>query len=303
MSNKVIESLSAEQLAAMPNYVEKWVKIGLDTSRANRKAAEEAAVAAYKVAGVTPPTTFLWAQSPIDAIKVTRDNFDASHKTDQDLLNEMTYGSMDAGWLSFYDYFREQCGIEACNDLVPLMNLAKDCGFWSAYENVIVFQEKPIKISMVSELLHNEKGPAIEYADGFKVYSLRGVQVPDWVIETPKEEINPLSILKIVDVDVRREAMRHVGIDRMFNLLDKKTIDTDTVNGQDYELVELTLGEDDGEKITGRFLKMNNPSIAAVHVEGVPDDVNTVKKALFFRNEEALKALGIKVFQAPDVLT
>ena len=43
---------------------------------------------------------------------------------------------------------------------------------------------------------HNEKGPAIEYADGLKVYSFNGTVIPEkWVME--RDTIDPSEINKL----------------------------------------------------------------------------------------------------------
>ena len=51
----MIEKLTAKQTKQLEVYRNKWVKIGLDTSRANRKAAEKACHEAYKIAGLEAP--------------------------------------------------------------------------------------------------------------------------------------------------------------------------------------------------------------------------------------------------------
>lgn len=289
----MITELTTEQQERLAVYRDKWIKIGLSTEPSNRPAAEEAVKRAYEVAGLTPPTEFIWVRSPKEAV-----NYLSSRFPDQDkknFINTMCYGNQDASLLSFYDYFLEVCDVQEAAALKPLIDLAQHCGWWSPYSDFAVLQEKPTKISMVSERLHNEKGPAIEYADGFKVYSLRGIRVPAWVVETPVEQMDASKVLEIVDVDVRREAMRRMGLDRLFNKLDKKTVHED----KGYELVDLKLSEE----YTGRFLKMSNPSIEAVHVEGVPNDCKTVDEALAFRNKQILDKINGGNWTPPVKLT
>jgi hypothetical protein len=323
MSNKqVISDLTEEQKARLSEYRDKWLAIGLDTKRANRPKAEEAAKAAYEVAGLIPPTTFEWVDSPVAAIKLLTDKYGLSKS---DAINSFAYGNQEAGYLSFYDYMLQVVGIKDCEKLQPLMNLAEECGWWCPFDTVAIMCEKPIRTTMMNELLHNDYMAAIEYADGYKIYALRGVVVPEWVVLTPANEMNPKDVLAITNVDVRREAMRKIGLDRLFVQLEKKTLDkatayidpstnkfvmpktakeiTEAIKSglilNEYELVELQLSED----YSGKFLKMSNPSIEAVHVEGVPNEVTTVLEAIAFRNGEALQDLGTTKIVLPTTLS
>ncbi len=64
---KKIESLSPEHIAAMPKYVEKWLKIGLSTEPLDFDAAKTAVIAVYGVAGLPSPKAFYRFQSPLSA--------------------------------------------------------------------------------------------------------------------------------------------------------------------------------------------------------------------------------------------
>jgi hypothetical protein len=56
--------------------------------------------------------------------------------------------------------------------------------------------------------LHNTEGPAVEWPDGFKIYSIRGVTVPEFVVEKPK-------LITIFKINQERNAeVRRIMIDR-----------------------------------------------------------------------------------------
>lgn len=63
-----IEQLTPEQLARCPEFVEKWIKIGLCCEPANRPVAEEGVREAYKTVGLKPPDYILWSKSPMAMI-------------------------------------------------------------------------------------------------------------------------------------------------------------------------------------------------------------------------------------------
>jgi hypothetical protein len=57
-------------------------------------------------------------------------------------------GAHDAGWLCCNDYMLNELSIKECERIVPLMELAKECGRWDPFENVAILQEKPEKIRL-----------------------------------------------------------------------------------------------------------------------------------------------------------
>ena len=135
MSKEIIKELSQEDLDRIPTVVDKWVQIGLSIEAADKAKAEAAIVDVYKAAGLHAPTRFIWCSSPyagvIEAYKISN-HLDAvvldenkSEITKQ--LYECRYGSQDAGWLSFYDFFNELLP-DAVKPLHGLMELSKHCG-------------------------------------------------------------------------------------------------------------------------------------------------------------------------------
>lgn len=270
----MIKELTQEQIEQFPKYVDKWLKIGLSTQSCDKEKAQQAVKEAYKVAGLKEPTIFIWLDSPIAGCYGAEylNQLDKYLKDNKlilsDLIGSQVYnsgwGSNDSGWLSYYNYFYEICNLECTKRLQPLMNLAENCGWWWPFENVVIMTEKPIEIHMKNGRLHNEKGPSILYKDGFSVYSLNGVKVPEWVVKTNSEDINPKDILKETNVEIRRELFRKVGAQRVLEKLGANVLHT----YKDYELVEIDLGNN----LKGRWLKMVNQSIGCIHVEGVPND-------------------------------
>ena len=59
-----IETLTESQKSKLPEYIEKWTKIGLSTEPANRQKAEEGVRKAYEDAGLSTPR-IVWCSSPL----------------------------------------------------------------------------------------------------------------------------------------------------------------------------------------------------------------------------------------------
>lgn len=151
---------------------------------------------------------------------------------------------------------------------------------------------------MVGGRLHRDGGPALAYPDGFSLWRLHGVSVPRWLAERPAHEIDAHELPKIANAEIRREFVRKVGIERILSALKARTISASGL----YELLELDLG--DGLKRP--YLRMQNPSVDAVHIEGVHPDCRTVQEALNYRNgltpAEIDDVNGADWFQQGDVI-
>ncbi len=98
------------------------------------------------------------------------------------------YGSHDAGWLSFFDFFKSECHIKGLEKLDGLFELSQNCGWWWPFNGLAILTERPIEIHMKDKKLHREGGPAILYKDGFSVYALNGVRVLKEIAETPAND-------------------------------------------------------------------------------------------------------------------
>lgn len=63
-----ISSLTDEQTARFPEFVEKWTNIGLATARSDRAKAEEVADKMYIASGNPLPKKKIWCNSPVELL-------------------------------------------------------------------------------------------------------------------------------------------------------------------------------------------------------------------------------------------
>jgi len=203
-----------------------------------------------------------------------------------------SWGQHDANWLGFYDYFREVLKLtDQTAKLVPLTELAKQTGWHLFYKNVAILSEKPTEVHRNERgQLHNFIGPAIKWADGYELYRFNGVRIDgkEQYAKMQSSEFTKEIFTKEENADVRREIIRKIGMERLAQILDYKVIDAK----HGYELITFDIGD----KRVRPFLKMKNPSIDAIHIEGVPVEVTTVEGAICYRN-------GLKEFSMPRELT
>lgn len=145
------------------------------------------------------------------------------------------------------------------------------------FDEIVFLSDFPQEINVTSEgRLHSNKGPALLYKDGSGVYSLNGIRVPKEIALLKPEEITKDIILKQENADYRREIVRKLTGKQLIDVLNPKVIDSK----YGYELFSIDLGDERKRP----FLKMQNPSINAVHVEGVLPETKTVEDALEYRN-------------------
>lgn len=215
----------------------------------------------------------------------------------QSQINNYFGGGEWCSWEIFYD-FCNQIGVQYTKKEKSLLNLWKEqceeMHWWFPYENVVLVSEHPkfIKIDKLGRL-HSENSKALEYSDGWGFYSLDGVIVPEYLVLTPKEKLNPKLLLIDKElkenVEIRRIFVKKVGIERClsvlkWNVLDKKekylTYSNDKTNlYTEYELGETFIIENSPR----RYLKMLNPSTQTWHLEAVHPECNTVQEALNWR--------------------
>ena len=205
-----------------------------------------------------------------------------------DSVRDSGYGQHDANWLGFYDYFNNVVKLEKQTEkLKGLWIIAQSANWFIPHKNICWISERHDVCKLKDGKIHADGGPAIHYPDGFSVWALNGVRVPQIIAETPTEKLDAKLLLKEQNAEVRREIVRKIGIERICQKLNAKMIDK-TDDGM-YELLMLDLG--DGR--SRPYLKMRNPSIGVYHIEGVEPGINTVEKALNWRNQSPEKPLAL----------
>jgi len=155
-------------------------------------------------------------------------------------------------------------------------NFVSNVHYCIPYKGIIFVAEKPIGVYWSNGRLHRENGPAVEYKDGYGVFSLNGVRMNEEYVMTKAEDIKPETVLKEENVDMRRELLRKVGVERMSSY--GKVIDT---QGK-YKLLDMAklfMGVE-----YAPHLMMVNPSLKdTYHLEGVSQECRTVEQAINWR--------------------
>ena len=202
--------------------------------------------------------------------------------------NDGYYANWWVGWICFYEFLLNEVFIDKQKEFslfTEFLTHWKDLHLVYPYDGLCFVVERPREIHLeTSGRLHRDiTGPALLYGDGYCLWSLNGVQVPNWLVLKKPEELKAEDILKLPNAEQRKEGIRKFGIDRMREPLKVEVIDS----WKDYELWTI---EFEGRRI-GPYLKMVNDSTGQIHVEGVGEithngvdkEIKTCKEALAWR--------------------
>jgi hypothetical protein len=305
-----IEKLTPEQEAMFPVYVKKWINIGTNTDRLDYEKTKRIVTGFRKLIELKEDVPLIIVNNPIeawvvcclihdnsvkidDAVEEMKAVFDGNPKHYKISRAELPYqtGSFFASVFSFYDYMFEELDIEVDKDLYAkylAWQATSELGCIYPLDDVTVVCEKPLELHLNEDnKVHRDGGPAIVYSGlgDFKIYSLNGVEVPEYIAVTPAEDIDLEYYNTIKNADVRAEFVRKVGIESFLSKGNKiDSYENYNVNTHawwhksEYELWDMSSLFEGLEYAP--FLKMMNQTTHIWHMEGVSPQCRTVEAAL-----------------------
>lgn len=241
--------LTKEELAQLEVFKEECFKKAIDPKRIDRNELLPVLEEVYSLLGYALPPVYIY-DSPKQAMEKIRDHLPEDHPDKTGYNGSYLWGFQDMYWISFYK-FAETLGVEYPPELSQKLDLmyrmALQTDWWWVYDKACFVSQKPLYIKYDDQdRLHSETGPAIEYADGFSIYSWHGTTVPEeWIKD--KSSITPDVIFKWGNAEQRRCACEILGWVKVLPLLNAKLIDKDPnpQYGELYEVKHEALG---GEK-------------------------------------------------------
>ena len=184
------------------------------------------------------------------------------------------YGQHDAGWLAFYDYFRDAAGLsEETQKLAGLWLLSQSAGWWLPHQNLCWVSERHNVLHRDADgRLHCDNGPALQYPDGWSIYAIGGVRVDEQTIMRPETQTLE-QIEKEENAEVRRVRIERFGWPRYLaesgaKVANRRRNDRD---GQEEALYAL-------KDKTKRFVCVD-PSTGRKYALGVPAEIKNCDEA------------------------
>ncbi len=268
----MIESLTDEQTKLMDVYRDKWLEIGLSTTTLDVDNALAALKVAYATAGLTMPDKYEVYDSPFEAIREMKRLYNEDVSP-----NDFVYGSQDATWLSFYEYFKDVFDIKECHELQGLIDFAQHSGWALLYDEMVVLTHKPTEIKFdENNLTHCEDDYAIKYRDGTGIAMWHGTRLPpeaeEWILD--KSTITPKVLFQWENIEERRCACEILGWASVLEHLDATVVDEDS-DPTIGTLLEVELPDSGKEK----FLMATDPNVGTKVGIPVPSDMSTALEA------------------------
>lgn len=282
-----------------------WVTSILSTALANKEIFDPEALPIREPfkAPVVRAVQNVFSRCKLPKVKFRKHMLRAIQGTAQQLWSSYFGGQFWSGYNSYITFFTEVCHLQLSDHLAECERYYREAqvsvGWWYATEKVVVASDHPLEFHMNKERrAHLDLGSALTFGHGFDYYFLNGVSMPKEVVMTPADQLDAKMILRIENVEQRRELVRKIGAEKLCEDLGAEVLDRDG----NYELIAVKLR--DG--VARPYLKMVNPSIGVYHIEGVARGVTTVQEALNYRNglrpEDIDDVNGADWYQQGDVL-
>ena len=124
-------------------------------------------------------------------------------------------GQHDAHWLGYYDFFREVVGMtKETQKAIPLTHLVQSAGWTIPCKHICFVSERHTTLERDDKgRLHCLAGPAVRYPDGWSIYAVHGVRVPENVVMRP-EQITVTAINAERNSEIKRVMIERLGWDR-----------------------------------------------------------------------------------------
>lgn len=179
----MLEKLSEKQESILSVYADKWTQIGFSIDPVDFDKSVNLIKKHYADCGLDIPNNFHLVDSPMAAINLLNSKYNINKKQ---IINNACYGNHDASWLSYYDFFINETSVILDEKIVNLIELAKICGWWYPYDDVVVIQQRPSLINFEDGVVQSTTGPAIQFPDGYSIYIIDGIRLNEQIIMRPE---------------------------------------------------------------------------------------------------------------------
>lgn len=183
------------------------------------------------------------------------------------------WGYQEHYWIGFYE-FMPKLGVvydEASANLLRLWGLlSRAMGWWAPFEGLVYCCERATTMKINERrVLHSHEGPAVAFADGWKIYQSDGNLIPARIVEHP-ETITLEEINKEDNIEMRRTLIELMGWEKYLKTSNAKVVET---SRNDIANTTEALMQTDRERVllvvcaTGRLFAIevppDTPSVAA----------------------------------------
>jgi hypothetical protein len=142
-----------------------------------------------------------------------RDQVDPEIRSRLNDWSRATSWSYDVYWSSWIDAMK-QLGVQGLGPWEGQSLVAHNAFWLWTYKGFAVLSERPTVLKRDPQRrLHSERGPAVQWPDGWGFHAWHGTRVPEWVTEQP----TPEAIFAESNTEIRRCAIEALGWDQFID--------------------------------------------------------------------------------------
>ncbi len=306
--------ITSEQEALFPAYLDKWRAFALEPGPIDRQKATQAIKAAYDLFGLQEPK-ILFFDSPYAALNalLSQPGSQLGKQLEGKVWRELegqlseVESQLSQLWRQLKHQLESElrippyinwinpelwvCGGAWFDFCISILNslhhpqkwkvfqvLVKYCGWVFFFEKIAIVCDRPTKLSFDNEgRLHAEAKPALQFADGYSLYSYHGVTLPKKYGALPPRQWQAKWILEEWNAELRRVLIQEIGYARICQELQAKSLDY----WREYTLLKID-NQVEFEPIY--LLKMTCSSTGFIHALRVPPTMNSAREAIRWVN-------------------
>lgn len=314
MPQTKIERLTPEQEALFPAYLDKWRAIALQPGLIDRQKATQAIKTAYDLFRLKEPN-ILFFDSPNAALNALLSQpgsqlgkqLEGKFWSDLESQASQLESQVSQLWRQLKHHLESElrippyikwinpelwaCGGAWFDFSISVLNcvhqprkwevfqsLVKYCGWIFLFEKIAIVCDRPIQVSFDREnRLHAEGEPALQFADGYCLYSYHGVTLPKKYGALHPHQWQAKWLLEEWNAELRRVLIQEIGYARICQELHAQKLDS----WREYSLLRINI---DFATEPIQLLKMTCPSTGFLHAMRVPPYLTSAREAIRWVN-------------------
>ena len=232
----MLDKLNKKQLKLMNEIRDRNIHHFLNSGyETNEKICRPLINKVYEKLGLEPPKIFIAEGYLSQKEMINNILHNLEHDNKKNEFVEHWFGSWNAGWLSFYEFFKE-IGIIKSKDFDDYNKLQKQAFSIVYYDTFVVLCKLPIKTLRDDQnRLHSVESSAIKWRDHTENYFIHGVPFDKelWTKVT-KRTITSKEALTLENTDQRFVALQHIGFEKILDSMDKVLLDRSSYGNDLY---------------------------------------------------------------------
>jgi hypothetical protein len=204
----------------------------------------------YKFSGFEKPK-IIFCNSPYECQVVANREmniFKGLNPDEQPMTYYQTssYGNVsDYGWVAWEDYFIRHNLIQLDQETLDNFNNFKQLVLSNVYDmiqfdTVCIVSDMPVEIHRLNGKLHNPRGKAIKFKDGWGQYYINGRYIPNEIFQKA-QTLTKKEFIKENNSDYKGAWYEILGQEKIMKLLRAKEVDKTTITHRNGDIETLTL--------------------------------------------------------------